>query len=122
MPTKTRKPCRAPGCPNLCLSGESYCDDHKRERDRAYDNQRGSTAQRGYGAKWQRLRVMILARDPLCGDPFGIHAEHGELTPATEVDHIRSLRRGRRNTMDNLQALCRECHSRKTALEDGRWG
>jgi len=41
---------------------------------------------------------------------------------ATEVDHIKPTRNGGSDRPDNLQGLCKSCHSRKTALEDGRWG
>ena len=40
---------------------------------------------------------------------------------ATEVDHIVPKSAGGTDAMDNLQALCKSCHSRKTAKE-GRWG
>ncbi len=31
-------------------------------------------------------------------------------------------RRGGTDAESNLQGMCHDCHSRKTALEDGRWG
>ena len=65
---------------------------------------------------------MFLMRHPVCEDPFGVHAARGELVPATEVDHIVPKARGGPDAWDNLQALCKSCHSRKTAVEDGRWG
>jgi 5-methylcytosine-specific restriction endonuclease McrA len=34
-----------------------------------------------------------------------------------EVDHIQRLDRGGSNHVDNLEALCRECHGAKTAME-----
>lgn len=34
-----------------------------------------------------------------------------------EVDHITSLHEGGNNHVDNLVALCRECHGEKTALQ-----
>ncbi len=30
-------------------------------------------------------------------------------------------RRGGTDDPDNLQGMCHDCHSRKTAIEDGRW-
>ena len=68
-------------------------------------------------ARWRKLRRMVLARQPLCADPFGVHAMLGEIVPATEVDHIVPVREGGENSLENLQALCASCHSRKTNLE-----
>lgn len=65
-------------------------------------------AKRGYGARWQRLRRMYLRQHPvcvLCG------------RPATDVDHILPKRRGGSDDESNLQALCPDCHARKTNQE-----
>lgn len=41
-----------------------------------------------------------------------------EILPATfEVDHIRRLQHGGSNEIDNLQALCPNCHRNKTMME-----
>lgn len=123
MPYRAAHPCAFPGCPALVREPwERYCDEHRAQVQRRYDRERGSSAARGYGARWQKLRAMVLRRHPLCADPFGVHAERGEAVVATEVDHIVPLSRGGTNAMDNLQPLCKSCHSRKTALEDSRWG
>ncbi len=121
MPYKSLRPCSSPGCPELVRSGR-YCQQHKKVHQRRYDKQRGTSAQRGYGANWRKLRKMVLARDPICEDPFGLHEKYNEVVSANEVDHIIPLKNGGTNEMGNLQALCRSCHSRKTAVEDGRWG
>ena len=34
-----------------------------------HERLRGTTAERGYGGRWRRLRAMVLRRQPLCGDP-----------------------------------------------------
>ena len=36
MPRKPKRPCRYPGCPNLCEDGEQYCDGHKALMERLY--------------------------------------------------------------------------------------
>ncbi|WP_223295494.1 HNH endonuclease [Granulicella mallensis] len=50
---------------------------------------------------------------------------NGDIKPATDVDHIRPFN-GKDDTLrldiDNLQSLCKACHSRKTAKEDGGFG
>ena len=40
-----------------------------------------------------------------------------QLTAWFEVDHIQRLENGGSNHIDNLIALCRNCHGEKTALE-----
>lgn len=126
MPRRAARVCANPECPVLVEVGSSYCPEHEREVERQareeYERNRLSAARRGYGARWRKLRVMVLRRQPLCQDPYGIHEEAGEVVPATEVDHIIPRRRGGDDSMENLQGLCKGCHSRKTAVEDGRWG
>lgn len=101
--------------------GERYCIEHGRLLDSEYDSERGSSAARGYGARWRRLRLLFLARNPLCVDPFGIHTAIHQVVAATDVDHIQPIERGGSHAWGNLQALCHSCHSRKTAVTDGRW-
>jgi 5-methylcytosine-specific restriction endonuclease McrA len=70
-------------------------------------------------ARWRKLRRYVLSRDPLCRDPFGEHAEWSEVVSATEVDHIvpRGVRPELELSLENLQALCKCCHGRKTKAE-----
>lgn len=76
----------------------------------AFDDVRPSRQRRGYGAVWQRLRKMVLRRNPAC--------ECGQ--PATEVDHLDG---DTSNTAAaNLVARCKPCHSRKTVAHDGGLG
>lgn len=66
------------------------------------------------GAAWQKLRADVLAGEPLCR-----HCTTRGLTvPATDLDH----RDGNPGNNDpvNLQPLCHECHSRKTAADNGK--
>jgi 5-methylcytosine-specific restriction protein A len=64
---------------------------------------------------WSRLREQILRRDPLC---VACSAQ-GRIREATEVDHIVPLAKGGTNSPDNLQALCTDCHKRKTQVDSG---
>lgn len=64
-------------------------------------------------AGWKRLRAQVLAEEPLCR----MCAARGLVAPATDVDHIEDSREDYTddNSRENLQALCHECHSLKTA-------
>jgi len=112
MPTKARRPCRTPGCAGLAVRG-GYCERCARERERAFDRQRGSSAARGYGSRWRKLRLMYLRAHPLC-------AVCGE--PATDVDHIVPRGRGGTDAGDNLQSLCKPHPGEKPADEVGGRG
>lgn len=74
---------------------------------------RESAGARGYGARWRKLRKMVLAAQPLC-----VRCDR----PAKHVDHIVPRSQGGDDSMANLQALCATCHNRKTAREDGGFG
>ncbi len=113
MPWPAPKQCARPGCPGLTQG--RLCQAHQREETRLYDRQRGSAAKRGYGRKWRKLAATILERDPYC-------MADGCNEWSTEVDHIKPRRDGGTDDPDNLQGMCHDCHSRKTAIEDGRWG
>lgn len=88
MLRKSSRGCAEPGCPNLTREG-IYCKEHRKAKQKEYDERRGTDAQRGYGARWRRLRKMFLQANPLCADPFRIHTEASGVVAATEVDHIR---------------------------------
>ncbi|MBN1807198.1 MAG: HNH endonuclease [Sedimentisphaerales bacterium] len=81
---------------------------------------RPSAARRGYGRRWQRLRLRFLKANPLCEDC----ASQGITTAATEVDH-KIPHNGDPKLLydwDNLSSKCKSCHSRKTAKYDGGFG
>lgn len=109
MPKALTHPCSQPRCPHM-----APCPIHKTPRA-VYDQQRGSSTQRGYGYNWQKMRLNILHRDPICQDPFrtGCHA------PATQADHIIPKWAGGTDSLDNGEGLCESCHARKTRLEQG---
>lgn len=119
MPNAPKRPCRQPGCAALVGREEKgFCPAHRRERQRRQDARRGSSAARGYGGKWPALREMVLRREPRCVEC----QKRGRLTLAQEVDHIVPKSRGGTDDIENLQSICRTCHARKTALEDGGFG
>ena len=61
-------------------------------------------------------------RHPLCVEC--LRQSPQRFTPATEIDHIIPHRGNDRLFWDqsNWQALCKRCHSAKTAKEDGGFG
>lgn len=74
-----------------------------------------TTAQRGYGGKWQRYRLKFLERNVLCV----MCTAQGKVTAANVVDHIVDHRGDQALFWDraNHQALCGPCHSAKTAAD-----
>lgn len=108
MPFAPKHPCGQPGCGALVERGKSRCAKHAAEQGKRYDAERLSAAARGYDRTWRRLRRMVLNRSPLC-------AECGD--PAIEVHHVIALADGGENTFENLESLCKGCHSRKTRRE-----
>src|SRR3990167_147808 len=74
---------------------------------------RPTTAERGYGGEWHKIRAEQLSLAPYCCQCR---------QPASHVDHIRPLKCGGTNDSNNLQSLCASCHSRKTASVDGGFG
>ncbi|NOT00456.1 MAG: HNH endonuclease [Phycisphaerales bacterium] len=84
---------------------------------------RPSATRRGYGARWQRWRRLVLRERIWCADPFGHHESDGRrLVIAEHVDHIVPLADGGANDASNLQCLCATCHARKTVFHDGGFG
>jgi 5-methylcytosine-specific restriction protein A len=117
MPSKPLRPCKHLGCHNL--SRDTYCPDHKQDKH-GYDKQRGTASQRGYNARWRKARTYYLSKNPFC-----IRCkDKGLYTLATVIDHI-IPHRGDYDLFwnrDNWQPLCKQCHDRKTATEDGGFG
>ena len=111
MPRTPKRPCRYPGCPNLCEKGV-YCLQHMMFSS---DRMRGGADARGYNAEWRRARKAFLQEHPLCAECM----LKGRLAPATVVDHIIPHRGDKRLFWDerNWQPLCKSCHDQKTGHE-----
>ena len=85
------------------------------ERRAAYEAARVSPS-RIYDHRWRKLRLAYLAAHPLC--------ECGCGYAATVVDH-KTPHNGDKALLyswDNLQAMTKPCHDRKTAARDGGFG
>jgi 5-methylcytosine-specific restriction protein A len=98
-------PCTQPGCPNRS-AGHGLCQQHEQQRKARLDGERGTAAQRGYGADWRRRRAEVLRETPSC-------QVCGRL--ATDVHHV--ARRSQAGDDGPLVALCHRCHSSVTSRE-----
>lgn len=111
MGRRAASACRKPGCPGLVRDGAcSVCGPLRRESQRQHDERRGSASSRGYDRRWQWIRALYLRAHPLCVD---CQAD-GHVAAATEVHHIKALRDGGDHSDDNLMALCKSHHSKRT--------
>ena len=117
MPQRAPTACRRPGCRGLVRAGVcSVCGPLRRQSAAEHDERRGDATERGYDARWRRVRHLHLLAEPLCR----MCREAGRVRPAVLVDHITPIRDGgARLDDDNLQSLCRQCHDEKPA-EDAR--
>lgn len=118
MPPKVKKPCSKVGCPELTV--DRFCEHHRKQETKVYEQQRGSASSRGYDSRWRRERVRFLKRNPLC-----IYCEgEGRYEAATVVDHIEPHKGSYDKFWDraNWQPLCKRHHDIKTATEDGGFG
>jgi len=76
-----------------------------------------SRIKRGYTYKWEKYRSRFLAANPLCVRCLA----KGRTTAAQHVDHITPVTAADDPLFwpaSNHQALCAECHGRKTVIED----
>lgn len=80
----------------------------------AWQGERGTRHERGYGSKWVKLRNRILQRDGHLCIPCLFN---GRPTTATQVDHVKPKSKGGADDADNLQSICADCHKAKTAQE-----
>ena len=116
MPTKPKKPCGYPGCPQLTHG--RYCDDHTKVMNTRYNKyERSYDSSERYGYAWRKIRNRYIEAHPLCEECL----KHDKLTPSKEVHHILPLEHGGTHEEHNLMALCKSCHSRITAEMGDRW-
>jgi 5-methylcytosine-specific restriction protein A len=75
-----------------------------------------TTAERGYGGKWQRERARFLTANPLC-----VICDAGGVTRAAAVVDHRQAHRGDQTLFwrrSNWQAVCKSCHDAKREAEE----
>lgn len=79
------------------------------------DLRQGSSAatERIRGGRLRKIRQDVLLRDEYTCQVCG------RVTRDLEIDHIVPLHLGGKETEDNRQAICRDCHRKKTEQEGG---
>lgn len=97
------------------------CELCEKERQKEYDvKKRDPNSAKIYKShRWKKVRNLIMRRDGgLCQQC----KRDGRITLASVVDHIEELKDGGDPyALENLEALCHSCHTRKTAAKrEGR--
>lgn len=118
-----KKPCNSPGCPVLLDKG-IYCQKHKAtapKRHTIYDRHvrrkdpaLAIAARIRSSPRWQLVRRQVIADNPLCADPFGIHQRQSVTRTSTQVHHIEGVATHPELAFvaSNLQSVCSSCHAR----------
>ena len=118
--------CTEPGCPVLTSGGR--CPAHSKQR---VQQDRPTTTQQGYGARWRAVRDPFIAAHPVCqGDGIVPGQHHPNCDGrATVADHDPVTRRVLVARGDPNPDACRHlvarsaaCHGRKSVLFDGAFG
>jgi 5-methylcytosine-specific restriction protein A len=115
------RPCTHPRCPTLTRDGR--CDQHRAEKQRQGDAQRGTAQERGYDYQWSLFSKQWIAGHPVCGmrADLQLHADDSlcvqrgiHTTTDLVTDHrVPMADGGAKFDADNLQTLCRACNTRK---------
>lgn len=90
----------------------SRCPDCAREAKARADARRPNAGDRGYSSEWRKARAEFLEAHPTC-------CKCG--APATVVDHVVAHKgdQGLFWARSNWAPMCKPCHDRKTATQDG---
>ncbi|RKX02326.1 HNH endonuclease [Corynebacterium diphtheriae] len=116
MPSKPKRPCSHPGCPEL--TEKRFCPEHACAEDTRYRKyQRDPKINRRYDHRWRKIRAAYVEAHPLCEDCLA----RARYTPVDEVHHVIPLEHGGTHDESNLRSLCKPCHSRQSALDGDRW-
>lgn len=109
MATRPMILCRHRGC-GRAVGVSGFCARHASESVGWHRTSKASSSERGYGSYWRKLRLSVLRRD-------GYLCQVCRAADASEVDHIVPKSSGGTDEPDNLQAICRVCHAKKTQKE-----
>jgi 5-methylcytosine-specific restriction endonuclease McrA len=112
--TMKRKICNYPGCTALIAVTERYCEEHKRENSKPFQNAVRTNAALYNTARWKKLRSKIVREHPHCSR-CGISKNESRL----EVHHLVEPRGNEELFFDenNLVPVCDSCHRNLTAQE-----
>ena len=109
MPSKQKRSCRYPGCPNLCEGRKQYCEQHDKFMEQHYEKfQRGYSPGKRYGRIWKRIRDRYDHKQPQCE----ICLKEDRYVAVEEVHYIVPLSEGGSNGESNLMSLCRSRHEK----------
>lgn len=109
MPFKIKTQCVVAFCKNTTTRG-NMCEYHYRTRERNISDKKRERQRLYSSERWKKVRDIVLRNSPAC-------KRCGRL--AVEVDHIiPTSRGGEMFDLDNLQALCLECHRQKSYAEN----
>ncbi len=81
-----------------------------------HDKRRGSAQERGYDARWHKLRAWYVRQHPLCQDCEA----RGLTVVVDEVDHVIPINGPNdqlRLDVMNLRSRCKACHAKKTRID-----
>jgi 5-methylcytosine-specific restriction protein A len=120
MPYAPPRPCNFAGCPKK--QHAAYCELHRKQRSREYEQSRKGHQAAYANPQWQRARSAALKRDDyVCQRCL---KEDDRVVPATQVHHIEKFNKDGWQTdplfidLSNLESICASHHSRI----DGGWG
>lgn len=98
---------------NQRISRFGYCTGEPRRELAVYQPKRDDW--REYDRRWRRLSAIVAAEEPLCR----MCLIAGKVTPREHTDHIIPIEvnPALKYVRENLQSLCRSCHTRKTMAD-----
>ena len=121
MPHLPNKPCAQPGCRALVPRGTRRCQSCQSVETRKYNQEQRPKAHSFYPSpEWRAFRAEALRR---FGNRCCQCGHVSDRANPIEFDHIVSIKQAPERALDitNVRPLCRRCHSRRTAQEQGRW-
>jgi 5-methylcytosine-specific restriction enzyme A len=105
-----------------CRCGALNCEKHsaKANAKQADIFRRDDPLRAIYRTKrWQRTRLFVIGRDPLCVIGKICVEQRGVRMPSSHADHVIAIRDGGDPwDVNNIQGACHGCHTWKTSLEN----